>query len=117
MHKKEGLFFDQDSGFAGIDVEQEWSPPPSAIIALPAAPGDEGPRRPAFQTARTDADVRADINEGQAAGLFPAVGEGRMQVVEDDEALGVARLVLPHRRRRQPFDQPGAVDEQQSKTV
>ena len=54
--------------------------------------------------------MRADITMYQAA-IALAAYEGRTQVVEDD-VRRVARLVLPHRRRRQPFDQP-AVDEQQ----
>ena len=52
----------------------------------------------------------ADITMYRAA-IALAAYEGRTQVVEDD-VRRVARLVLPHRRRRQPFDQP-AVDEQQ----
>src|SRR5438128_7562313 len=61
----------------------------------------------------TDFDVdgmRADITMYRAA-LALAAYEGRTQVMEDD-VRRVARLVLPHRRRRQPFDQP-AVDDQQ----
>ena len=54
--------------------------------------------------------MRADITMYQAA-IALAAYEGRTQVVEDD-VRRVARLVLPHRRRRQPFDQPD-VDEQQ----
>src|SRR4030095_5316855 len=54
--------------------------------------------------------MRADITMYRAA-IALAAYEGRTQVVED-EVRRVARLVLPHRRRRQPFDQPG-VDEQQ----
>ncbi|MBM3224612.1 MAG: magnesium chelatase, partial [Candidatus Tectomicrobia bacterium] len=54
--------------------------------------------------------MRADITMYRAA-LALAAYEGRTQVIEDD-VRQVARLVLPHRRRRQPFDQP-AVDEQQ----
>jgi magnesium chelatase subunit D len=54
--------------------------------------------------------MRADITMYRAA-LALAAYEGRTQVNEDD-VRRVARLVLPHRRRRQPFDQP-TVDEQQ----
>jgi magnesium chelatase subunit D len=54
--------------------------------------------------------MRADITMYRAA-IALAAYEGRTQVMEDD-VRRVARLVLPHRRRRQPFDQP-AVDEQQ----
>jgi len=61
----------------------------------------------------TDFDVdgmRADITMYRAAVALAAY-EWRTQVNEDD-VRRVAQLVLPHRRRRQPFDQP-AVDEQQ----
>ena len=54
--------------------------------------------------------MRADITMYRAA-LALAAYEGRTQVTEDD-VRRVARLVLPHRRRRQPFDQP-TVDDQQ----
>jgi len=54
--------------------------------------------------------MRADITMYRAA-IALAAYEGRTQVVEDD-VRRVARLVLPHRRRRQPFDQP-SVDDQQ----
>jgi magnesium chelatase subunit D len=61
----------------------------------------------------TDFDVdgmRADITMYRAAVALAAY-EGRTQVSEDD-IRRVAQLVLLHRRRRQPFDQP-AVDERQ----
>jgi magnesium chelatase subunit D len=54
--------------------------------------------------------MRADITMYRAA-IALAAYEGRTEVIEDD-IRRVARLVLPHRRRRQPFDQP-SVDEQQ----
>jgi magnesium chelatase subunit D len=54
--------------------------------------------------------MRADITMYRAAVALAAY-EGRSQVSEGD-VRRVAQLVLPHRRRRQPFDQP-AVDEQQ----
>jgi magnesium chelatase subunit D len=54
--------------------------------------------------------MRADIAMYRAAVALAAY-EGRLDVSEDDVSR-VARLVLPHRRRRQPFDQP-AVDEQE----
>src|SRR5262245_96363 len=61
----------------------------------------------------TDFDVegsRAAITLYRAAVALAAY-DGRTQVSEDD-IRRVAQLVLPHRRRRQPFDQP-VVDEQQ----
>lgn len=54
--------------------------------------------------------MRADIAMYRAAVALAAY-EGRTEVCEDD-VQRVARLVLPHRRRRQPFDQP-TVDEQE----
>lgn len=54
--------------------------------------------------------MRADIAMYRAAVALAAY-EGRSEVGEDD-VRRVARLVLPHRRRRQPFDQP-TVDEQE----
>jgi magnesium chelatase subunit D len=54
--------------------------------------------------------MRADITMYRAA-IALAAYEGRTEVIEDD-IRRVALLVLPHRRRRQPFDQP-SVDEQQ----
>jgi magnesium chelatase subunit D len=53
--------------------------------------------------------MRADIAMYRAAVALAAY-EGRTDVCEDD-IRQVARLVLPHRRRRQPFDQP-TVDDQ-----
>jgi magnesium chelatase subunit D len=54
--------------------------------------------------------MRADITMYRAAVALAAY-EGRTQVNEDD-IRRVARLVLPHRRRRQPFDQPTLDDQQ-----
>jgi magnesium chelatase subunit D len=54
--------------------------------------------------------MRADIAMYRAAVALAAY-EGRTEVCDDD-VQRVARLVLPHRRRRQPFDQP-TVDEQE----
>jgi magnesium chelatase subunit D len=53
--------------------------------------------------------MRADIAMYRAAVALAAY-EGRTEVCEND-IRQVARLVLPHRRRRQPFDQP-TVDDQ-----
>lgn len=54
--------------------------------------------------------MRADIAMYRTAVALAAY-EGRTDVCEDD-VRRVARLVLPHRRRRQPFDQP-TVDDQE----
>jgi len=51
------------------------------------------------------ASLRADIVMHKAARALAAL-EGRSQVTPDD-VRGAAELVLPHRRRRKPFEQPG----------
>ncbi|MEV1293785.1 VWA domain-containing protein [Pseudonocardia sp. NPDC049635] len=66
-------------------------------------------RRIAFVCARFDVDgMRADLVISRAAAAH-AAWEGRTAVVEDDVRVA-ARLALPHRRRRDPFDEPG-IDE------
>ncbi|MCK9202713.1 MAG: magnesium chelatase subunit D family protein, partial [Gallionella sp.] len=56
------------------------------------------------------ASLRADIVMHKAARALAAL-EGRSQVTPDD-VRGAAELVLPHRRRRKPFEQPGLDQEQ-----
>ncbi|MGV8892187.1 MAG: putative cobaltochelatase [Burkholderiaceae bacterium] len=51
------------------------------------------------------ASLRADIVMHKAARALAAL-DGRMQVTPDD-VRSAAQLVLPHRRRRKPFEQPG----------
>jgi len=51
------------------------------------------------------ASLRADIVMHKAARALAAL-EGRLQVTPQD-VRGAAELVLPHRRRRKPFEQPG----------
>ncbi|MDO9167493.1 MAG: putative cobaltochelatase [Methylobacter sp.] len=51
------------------------------------------------------ASLRADIVMHKAARALAAL-EGRSQVTPGD-VRGAAELVLPHRRRRKPFEQPG----------
>ena len=51
------------------------------------------------------ASLRADIVMHKASRALAAL-EGRMQVTPAD-VRGAAELVLPHRRRRKPFEQPG----------
>ncbi len=51
------------------------------------------------------ASLRADIVMHKAARALAAL-EGRSKVTPDD-VRGAAELVLPHRRRRKPFEQPG----------
>ncbi|MBP2369388.1 VWA domain-containing protein [Pseudonocardia parietis] len=63
-------------------------------------------RRIAFVCARFDVDgMRADLVITRAAAAH-AAWEGRTAVTEDDVRVA-ARLALPHRRRRDPFDEPG----------
>jgi magnesium chelatase subunit D len=54
--------------------------------------------------------LRADIVTARAATAH-AAWHGRPEVIEDD-IRAAARLALPHRRRRNPFDAPGLEDEQ-----
>ncbi len=56
------------------------------------------------------ASLRADIVMHKAARALAAL-EGRLQVKPDDVRTA-AELVLPHRRRRKPFEQPGLDKEQ-----
>ncbi len=56
------------------------------------------------------ASLRADIVMHKAARALAAL-DGRLQVTPDD-VRGAAELVLPHRRRRKPFEQPGLDQEQ-----
>lgn len=54
--------------------------------------------------------LRADLVTARAAAAH-AAWHGRTHVIRDD-IRAAARLTLPHRRRRNPFDEPG-LDEQQ----
>src|SRR5205085_12153642 len=53
--------------------------------------------------------LRADLVTARAA-IAHAAWSGREEVTEDDVRVA-ARLALPHRRRRNPFDAPGLDDE------
>jgi magnesium chelatase subunit D len=53
--------------------------------------------------------LRADIVTARAA-IAHAAWSGREEVTEDDVRVA-ARLALPHRRRRNPFDAPGLDDD------
>ncbi|WP_433507729.1 putative cobaltochelatase [Pseudonocardia halophobica] len=66
-------------------------------------------RRIAFVCARFDVDgMRADLVIARTA-VAHAAWRGADAVAEDDVRVA-ARLALPHRRRRDPFDEPG-IDE------
>lgn len=70
------------------------------------AVSDRELRRIAFVCARFDVDgMRADLVITRAAAAH-AAWEGRDAVTADDVRVA-ARLALPHRRRRDPFDEPG----------
>lgn len=56
------------------------------------------------------ASLRADIVMHKAARALAAL-DGRAQVTPQD-VRGAAELVLPHRRRRKPFEQPGLDQDQ-----
>ncbi|MDO9424986.1 MAG: magnesium chelatase subunit D family protein [Methylobacter sp.] len=56
------------------------------------------------------ASLRADIVMHKAARALAAL-EGRLQVTPEDVRTA-AELVLPHRRRRKPFEQPGLDQDQ-----
>lgn len=56
------------------------------------------------------ASLRADIVMHKASRALAAL-EGRLQVTPQD-VRGAAELVLPHRRRRKPFEQPGLDQDQ-----
>ncbi|MGZ8180721.1 MAG: putative cobaltochelatase [Methylobacter sp.] len=56
------------------------------------------------------ASLRADIVMHKASRALAAL-EGRTQVTPQD-VRGAAELVLPHRRRRKPFEQPGLDQDQ-----
>jgi magnesium chelatase subunit D len=71
---------------------------------------DEALRQVTSVCAAFDVDgLRADLVTARAA-LAHAAWCGRDQVTEDDVRVA-ARLALPHRRRRNPFDAPGLDDE------
>jgi magnesium chelatase subunit D len=54
--------------------------------------------------------LRGDLVTARTA-IAHAAWEGRPQVTADDIRVA-ARLALPHRRRRQPFDAPGLADDE-----
>jgi magnesium chelatase subunit D len=71
---------------------------------------DEALRQVTAVCAAFDVDgLRADLVTARAA-IAHAAWCGRDEVTEDDVRVA-ARLALPHRRRRNPFDAPGLDDE------
>src|SRR5262249_30008558 len=84
----------------------------TARAALPvvALPDGELNRIAAVCAAFEVDGMRADLVVARTA-LAPAAWRGADAVAEGDVRVA-ARLALPHRRRRDPFDQPGLDDEQ-----
>ena len=71
---------------------------------------DEALRQVTAVCAAFDVDgLRADLVTARAA-IAHAAWCGRTDVTEDDVRVA-ARLALPHRRRRNPFDAPGLDEE------
>ncbi|MEQ3554402.1 putative cobaltochelatase [Pseudonocardia nematodicida] len=103
-------FEDDPSGFTARFAEAEAGTAQRlrdarARVAAVAV-SDRELRRIAFVCARFDVDgMRADLVIARAAAAH-AAWEGRDAVAEDDVRVA-ARLALPHRRRRDPFDEPG----------
>lgn len=107
--------FDADpAGFAA-----DWAAEESALSERIAAArarlphvvlSDQALRQVTAVCAAFDVDgLRADLVTARAA-LAHAAWCGRDEVTEDDVRVA-ARLALPHRRRRNPFDAPGLDDE------
>src|SRR5215207_2154650 len=72
--------------------------------------GDDALRQVTAVCAAFDVDgLRADLVTARAA-MAHAAWCGRDEVTEDDVRVA-ARLALPHRRRRNPFDAPGLDDD------
>jgi magnesium chelatase subunit D len=109
--------FAYDADPAGFTAA--WAPEESALAARIAAArerlphvvlSDDALRQVTAVCAAFDVDgLRADIVTARAA-IAHAAWCGRDAVTEDDVRVA-ARLALPHRRRRNPFDAPGLDDE------
>jgi magnesium chelatase subunit D len=110
------LAFDHDpAAFSSGFADQESSLAGSIAAARDLLPSVEVPdaalRQIAHVCAAFDVDgLRADIVTARAATAH-AAWHGRLAVEAEDVRVA-ARLALPHRRRRNPFDAPG-LDEQQ----
>ncbi|MEU4250769.1 putative cobaltochelatase [Amycolatopsis sp. NPDC026612] len=97
-------YADEDARLAAdIEAAQRLLP----AVKLP----DEALRRIAEVCASFEVDgMRADIVTARTA-VAHAAWAGRDEVTTDDVRVA-ARLALPHRRRRNPFDAPGISEEQ-----
>ena len=110
------IAFDADpAAFAARFADEERAVATSIVAARELLPSVELPDDALTQIAGVCAafgvdGLRADIVTARAA-VAHAAWQGRT-VVDQDDIRVAARLALPHRRRRNPFDAPG-LDEQQ----
>ncbi|HEX4704074.1 MAG TPA: magnesium chelatase subunit D family protein [Pseudonocardiaceae bacterium] len=81
-----------------------------AVLPLVVLPDTEVRRIAAICAALEVDGMRADLVVARTA-LAHAAWRGVDVVTEEDVTVGV-RLALPHRRRRDPFDEPGLDDDQ-----
>ncbi|MGH3672872.1 MAG: magnesium chelatase subunit D family protein [Pseudonocardiaceae bacterium] len=103
------------AGFAALWGPEETALAERIVVARGVLPGVVLPdcevRRIAAVCAAFEVDgMRADLVLARAA-LAHAAWRGATEVGEDD-VRAVSVLALPHRRRRNPFDQPGLDSEQ-----
>ncbi|MCZ2829981.1 putative cobaltochelatase [Modestobacter sp. VKM Ac-2986] len=107
--------YDADpTGFAAAWAESETELASQIATARALLPqvvlSDAALRQVTSVCAAFDVDgLRADIVTARAA-IAHAAWSGRTEVTEDDVRVA-ARLALPHRRRRNPFDAPGLEEE------
>ena len=112
---RRGLAHEADPvGFAARFAEQDESLRRRIVAARELLPhvelGDAALRQVAHVCAAFDVDgMRADLVTARAA-VAHAAWQGRRSVSAED-VREAARLALPHRRRRSPFDAPGVDDE------
>jgi magnesium chelatase subunit D len=110
------LAYDADpAGFAGRWQQAESGLAARIVAARALLPGvvlpDAALRQVASVCAAFDVDgLRADLVTARAA-IAHAAWEGRSEVTAVD-VRAAARLALPHRRRRQPFDAPQLDEEE-----
>ena len=110
------LAFEADpTGFAARWAAADRAFAEQIATARTALPGvvlpDLEVRRIAAVCASFEVDgMRADLVVARTA-LANAAWRGAAEVAEQDVAVGV-RLALPHRKRRDPFDEPGLDDDQ-----
>ncbi len=110
------LAYDADPGaFRGEYADEERQLAESIVRARALLPSVQLPDSALLQIASVcaafDVDgLRADIVTARAA-VAHAAWHGRVTVNADD-IRAAARLALPHRRRRNPFDAPGLDDQQ-----